>query len=246
MTGFIIAVFAFAGIVKGMIGLGLPAIAMGLLTVVMSPFQAASLLIFPSLLSNFWQLFAEGGVIRLFKRFWSLVLGIVAGSIWSIFPTLTDSDFPSEALLGTMLALYGLYGLSAKNLFNLSKHQRWLSPIIGYLGGALTVSTGVVLIPVVPYLQSLQLQRDDLVQSLGLVFTVSNVCLAGFLYLNPVEQIQFSYQMVLIGLVPAIIGMWIGAKIRYRVSEARFRRLFFIGLVALGGYMLLRTLLKVL
>lgn len=85
MAGFIIGVFALAGMIKGMIGLGLPAISMGLLTIVMSPFQAASLLIVPSLLTNFWQLFAEGRVIRLIKRFWSLILGIVVGSIWSIF-----------------------------------------------------------------------------------------------------------------------------------------------------------------
>lgn len=244
MAGFIIGVFALAGMIKGMIGLGLPAISMGLLTIVMSPFQAASLLIVPSLLTNFWQLFAEGRVIRQIKRFWSLILGIVVGSIWSIFPTLSDTQFPSEALLGSMLALYGIYGLFAKNLPNLSRHQHWLSPLVGYLGGALTVSTGVVLIPVVPYLQSLQLQRDDLVQSLGLAFTVSNVCLAAFLYFNPVEHIQFSYQMVLMGLIPALIGMWLGAKIRYRISEVRFRRLFFMGLIALGGYMLLRTVVK--
>ncbi|PAX04336.1 hypothetical protein CKQ60_10135, partial [Acinetobacter baumannii] len=41
----IMMVFAFAGMIKGMIGLGLPAVSMGLLTIAMSPFQAASLLI---------------------------------------------------------------------------------------------------------------------------------------------------------------------------------------------------------
>ena len=65
-----------------------------------------------------------------------------------------------------------------------------------------------------------------------------------FLYFNPVEHILFSYQMVLMGLIPALIGMWLGAKIRYRISEVRFRRLFFMGLIALGGYMLLRTVVK--
>ncbi|MCP5877547.1 sulfite exporter TauE/SafE family protein, partial [Klebsiella pneumoniae] len=55
-----IVVFAFAGMIKGMIGLGLPAVSMGLLTIAMSPFQAASLLIVPSMVTNVWQLFAEG------------------------------------------------------------------------------------------------------------------------------------------------------------------------------------------
>ncbi|MCL6233579.1 sulfite exporter TauE/SafE family protein, partial [Acinetobacter sp. ANC 5579] len=60
MIWFVITVFAIAGLIKGTIGLGLPAVSMGLLTMVISPFQAATLLIIPSMVTNFWQLFAEG------------------------------------------------------------------------------------------------------------------------------------------------------------------------------------------
>lgn len=200
MIGFVIAVFAVAGMIKGTIGLGLPAVSMGLLTLVISPFQAAALLIIPSMVTNIWQLFAEGHVIRLIRRFWMLLLGIIVGSVWSIFPTLGHSTthFQSEALLGAMLALYGAYGLFAKNMPNLAPYEKYLSPIVGYLGGALTVATGVVLIPVVPYVQSLQLKRDDLVQTLGLAFTVSTCCLAVFLHLNPVENTPINYQLSII------------------------------------------------
>jgi hypothetical protein len=239
MVGFVIAVFAIAGMIKGTIGLGLPAVSMGLLTIFISPFQAATLLIVPSMVTNFWQLFAEGHVLKLVRRFWPLLLGIIVGSIWSIFPTLGHGEFQSEALLGGMLALYGVYGLFSKNMPNLAPHEKWLSPIIGYLGGALTVATGVVVIPVVPYLQSLHLKRDDLVQSLGLAFTISTICLAVFLHQNPVEDTPLDYKMSLIALLPALVGMWLGTKIRYRIPEQKFRKVFFCGLVVFGGYMLL-------
>ena len=239
MVGFVIAVFAIAGMIKGTIGLGLPAVSMGLLTIFISPFQAATLLIVPSMVTNFWQLFAEGHVLKLVRRFWPLLLGIIVGSIWSIFPTLGHGEFQSEALLGGMLALYGVYGLFSKNMPNLAPHEKWLSPIIGYLGGALTVATGVVVIPVVPYLQSLHLKRDDLVQSLGLAFTISTICLAVFLHQNPVEDTPLDYKMSLIALLPALVGMWLGAKIRYRIPEQKFRKVFFCGLVIFGGYMVL-------
>ncbi|MDY6462743.1 sulfite exporter TauE/SafE family protein [Acinetobacter faecalis] len=240
MVWFVITVFALAGMIKGTIGLGLPAVSMGLLTMVISPFQAATLLIIPSMVTNIWQLFAEGRVLQLIRRFWLLLIGIIVGSIWSVFPTLGHSDFNSEALLGGMLALYGLYGLFAKSMPNLSKYENWLSPIMGYLGGALTVATGVVVIPVVPYLQTLNLQRDDLVQSLGLAFTTSTICLAVFLHQNPVENMPIDYVMSMIALIPALIGMWLGTKIRYRISEQKFRKVFFFGLIALGSYMILR------
>ena len=83
----IVMVFVFAGMIKGMIGLGLPAVSMGLLTIAMSPFQAASLLIVPSMITNIWQLFAEGRVWLFIRRFWTLLVGIVVGSIWSFLPT---------------------------------------------------------------------------------------------------------------------------------------------------------------
>lgn len=239
MVGFVIGVFALAGMIKGTIGLGLPAVAMGLLTLFISPFQAATLLIVPSMVTNVWQLFAEGHVLRLVRRFWSLLMGIIVGSIWSVFPTLGHGEFQSEALLGGMLTLYGLYGLFAKNMPNLAPYEKYLSPVIGYLGGALTVATGVIVIPVVPFLQSLHLKRDDLVQSLGLAFTVSTLCLAVFLQQNPIEVMPFDYKMALIALFPALVGMWLGTKIRYRIPEQKFRKVFFCGLVIFGGYMVL-------
>lgn len=235
----IVMVFIFAGMIKGMIGLGLPAVSMGLLTIAMSPFQAASLLIVPSMITNIWQLFAEGRVWTFVRRFWSLLFGIVIGSVWSFLPTLSQSHGKtSEILLGSMLVLYGLYGLCVKKLPHLAKYERWLSPIVGYIGGAVTVATGVVIIPVVPYLQSLHLNRDELVQALGLTFTISTICLAVFLHHNPMQGITLDYRLSAVALVAALVGMWLGKKIRYQLNEQRFRRLFFMGLVALGGYML--------
>ena len=242
MLAFFISVFAIAGMIKVTIGLGLPAVSMALLTLLMSPFQAATLLIIPSLVTNIWQLFAEGHVLRLIRRFWRLLLGIIVGTIWSVFPTLGQGELQKKIILGGMLALYGAYGLFAKNMPNLAPHEKWLSPIIGYLGGAITVATGVIVIPVVPFLQSLHLKRDDLVQSLGLAFTVSTVCLAIYLYLNPVDQMNIDWKMSLIALIPALIGMWFGTKIRYRIPEQKFRKLFFLGLVLFGSYMVLHQL----
>lgn len=236
----IVLVFAFAGMIKGMIGLGLPAVSMGLLTIAMSPFQAAALLIVPSMVTNIWQLFAEGHVLAFIRRFWSLLLGIVIGSVWSFLPTLNQSHGQSsELLLGSMLAIYGLYGLCVNKLPQLTAHERWLSPVIGYLGGAVTVATGVIIIPVVPYLQSLQLKRDELVQALGLTFTVSTICLAVFLHHKPMSGVVLDYRLSILALLAALIGMWFGKKIRYQLDEQKFRRIFFMGLVALGGYMFL-------
>ena len=95
-------------------------------------------------------------------------------------------------------------------------------------------------IPAVPYLQAIGLEKDDLVQALGLSFTVStlalavNVGTAGVLTWSLAAPTAWA-------LATACIGMWIGQKIRTRLSPAAFRRWFFIGLLILGTYLIARS-----
>ena len=65
---FVGAVFALAGFVKGVIGLGLPTIAMGLLGVLMTPNQAAAILVVPALLTNVWQMWDGPALKALLRR----------------------------------------------------------------------------------------------------------------------------------------------------------------------------------
>ncbi|WP_422526634.1 sulfite exporter TauE/SafE family protein [Serratia fonticola] len=235
----IISVFLLAGIVKGVIGLGLPTISMGLLTVVMPPVSAAGLLIIPSLVTNIWQLFIGPAFLILIKRLWGFIAGIFIGTLFSVLPGLTSTSSWTEAALGIVLIIYGFWGLVAKKLPSPGKSEKWLSPLVGYITGAITAATGVFVIPAVPYLQSLQLNKNDLVQALGLAFTASTVALAIHLSLdNKLEQVD--YYLSAIALIPAVIGMYIGQYLRKVFSEVTFRRCFFIGLIALGAYMALK------
>jgi uncharacterized membrane protein YfcA len=47
-------------------------------------------------------------------------------------------------------------------------------------------------------------------------------------------------------VLPAIIGMQAGLAVRRRLSEAAFRRALFIALLLLGGYIAIRSGLRVL
>jgi uncharacterized protein len=60
--------FLIAGFAKGVIGLGLPTVSMGLLSLVKAPAKAASLLIVPSFVTNLWQLAAGPSFGRLARR----------------------------------------------------------------------------------------------------------------------------------------------------------------------------------
>lgn len=84
-----------------------------------------------------------------------------------------------------------------------------------------------------PYLAGLGLARDELVQGLGLSFTVSTVALGlGLLWHDALEFQAISNSVV--AIVPALLGMMLGGWLRRRVSPERFRRWFFIGLALLA------------
>ncbi len=73
-------VFVIAGFVKGVIGLGLPTIAVGLLSLVVPPAQAAAWMLVPSLLTNVWQVAAGPNLWPLTRRLGTLLAGIAIGT----------------------------------------------------------------------------------------------------------------------------------------------------------------------
>ncbi|MDB5501810.1 MAG: permease protein [Tardiphaga sp.] len=80
------AVLLLAGFVKGVIGLGLPTISVGLLGLVMTPLQAAALLVIPNLVTNIWQLAIGEPVAALIRRLWPLLAGIAFGTLVGALP----------------------------------------------------------------------------------------------------------------------------------------------------------------
>ncbi|SAL27892.1 sulfite exporter TauE/SafE [Caballeronia sordidicola] len=234
--------FLIAGTVKGVTGMGLPTVAMGVLGTLMLPAQAATLLILPSLITNVWQLFAGPGVIGLAKRFWPMMAGIVAGTIGAASFIAGSGGTWAVTGLGAALTLYAMSGLFAWRFAVKPEYERRLSPAVGIVTGLITGGTGVFVVPAVPYLQALDLKKEDLVQALGLSFTVSTVALA----IGLARENAFAIGDVnnsLLAVVPALLGMWIGQHVRERISPATFRRWFFICLLALGLQLLLRHLI---
>jgi len=237
LTLLVVLTFVLAGAVKGVIGLGLPTIAMGLLGLAMPPAQAAALLIVPSTLTNLWQLAAGGHLRALLRRLWPMLLAIffatLLGSAWLGI----DSGPWAAHALGGALLVYALYGLGGPELCLNPAREHWLGPLCGLFTGLVTAATGVFVIPAVPYLQSLSLSRDEMVQALGLSFTVSTLALA----LGLAGQNALGAQALgasLLVLVPALLGMLAGQWLRQRISAVLFKRCFFIGLGLLGAHLL--------
>lgn len=238
---FAAGVLTLAGFSKGVIGLGLPTISIGLLGIMMPPAQAAALLVVPNLVTNAWQLAAGASLKPLLHRLWPMLVGIVLGTFAGMPLLASQGTKLTTALLGGSLALYALLGLG---------HPRWRVPparevgvgaIVGAVTGFGAAATGVFVLPAVPFLHALALDKEDLVQALGLSFGVSTVALVIALSLAGIFEVATAGAS-LAALAPALLGMAIGQAVRHRISAAAFRRLFFGGLLLLGVYLALRAL----
>ncbi len=232
--------FAVAGAVKGVIGLGLPSISLSLLILVFDLTTAMTLLLVPSLLTNLWQASVGGHFGQLIKRLWLFLLP-AALMIWVGALVLSRVDLEwLTGLLGLLLVVYGGLGLSGFKAELSERNQTWLGPLCGIMNGVLTGMTGAFVVPGVLYLQSLNLGREQLLQAMGILFSLSTIALglalqnAGFISL---EWLGYSA----VALVPAMVGMLAGQQIRHRLSASRFRQCFFVGLLSLGLYLIVTS-----
>jgi uncharacterized membrane protein YfcA len=244
-------VFVLGGFVKGIVGMGLPTVAMGLLSVVMLPAEAAALLVVPSLITNLWQI-GGPGLAALMRRLAPMLVGVCLGT-WAGADWLTaqvEGGHGSQAGawasvgLGVALLLYAALGLLNWRAHVRPSHEWWLGPVAGVSTGLVTSATGVFVIPAVPYLQALGLEKEALVRALGVSFLVSTIALGFSLgeggALQPSTLIGSA-----VALLPALAGMTLGQWLRLRVQPETFKRIFFCGLLALGAYLTIRNLLQI-
>src|SRR6202035_5747013 len=132
---FIAGIFILAGFVKGVVGLGLPAISMGLLALVMPPADAASILVVPTVVTNIWQMAAGPSLKPIIARLWPLILGVICGTLAGAGWLVNAHGHYGTALLGIALALYALSGLASIRFTVSAGTEPWLGPIVGLVTG---------------------------------------------------------------------------------------------------------------
>jgi uncharacterized membrane protein YfcA len=231
-------VFGLAGLVKGVIGLGLPTISVGLLSLVMPPGHSAAILVIPSLVTNVWQLATGPHFGTLARRLWPMMAGILLGTWLAALADVgllaNEAANRATQALGGALMIYAALGLANVRFHVPRRSEWWLGPLAGAVTGAISTATGVFVIPAVPYLQAIKLDRDDMIQAQGLSFTVSTVALAASLA-DGLGRANLSLSFI--ALVPALLGMGVGQWLRVRIHPDLFRRWFLIGLLLLGAHL---------
>jgi len=244
----IIAAVTFSGFVKGSLGLGFSTICLAILANFLELKLAISIVLLPSLLSNIIVMVDTGNFKHSLKVFWPMLLAAIFGMAIGLKILHQEESKLSTILLAIVLIIYGVYGLVANLMrreFKLENHRiKLLNPIIGCATGIVNGATGSQILPIMPYLLALNISKDLLVQTINLSFTIcSIIMLSSFLYLKTIElQTLTTYSLA---IIPMAIGVWLGNKIRKKLSEERFKLLSMGLIVILGVALLLRHIAEI-
>jgi len=233
--------FIVAGIAKGAIGMGLPPIALAVMSFAVPLEDALALMVVPSMATNVWQAIYGRDFLKLLRRFWTMALASMASLIFVAAAFGQLGSPMAMAWVGVILVLYSTLALTAWRPAVSRTTERWANPLVGLASGAVAGVTGVAAVPFLPYMQSLDIDRHDLVQALGIMF----LFIIGALTVALVAQGAFdSTNLVgaILAIVPTFMGVWIGQKARNAVSPETFRRIFLFGMFIVGLHMAYRLL----
>ena len=214
--------FLLGGTIKGVTGMGLPTVAVAIMSAALGLREAIPILVVPSLVANVWQTARPDPIGPLLRRF-AVINAASCVGIWIGTMVLFRVD-PRllSALLGVVIVGYALLSLSAVEFQATPRQERALAAPIGLFSGLLTGATGSLLLPNIVYLQALHLGRDTFVQATGLTLLVGTVIWAAALH-NEGAMNGCAWLLSAFAVVPTLVGMLAGQALRGRISEGSFR-----------------------
>lgn len=229
-----------AGVVKGILGIGVPVVSVSLLSLVVDVPVAVALLPVPILLSNLWQSFSSGWIRRTFARFTPMILALVAGTFVGA-RLLVAMD--QRVLLGIVGAAVLAFALSAhfpRRLHVAPRTERWLGAPIGFTGGVLGGMTTFFGPPIVMFLFALRLEKDEFVGTVSTIYLCAAIPLAAALgmfdFMGPDE-----YLWSTAAAAPLFLGVLVGQWLRTRISQPVFRRGLLLMLLVVGVRLMYRA-----
>ena len=143
---------------------------------------------------------------------------------------------PTAPSCWALLVIYAIIGLN-KFVFKVARRdEKWIGGIVGLITGVISAATGVQVIPSMPFMQAIGMEKDELVQALGVFFTVATVALAFNLTASGLLTAATALPGA-VAMAASFAGMFIGQAVRSRMQPEVFRRWFLIAMILLGLYL---------
>jgi uncharacterized membrane protein YfcA len=236
-----VAALLAGGVAKGILGVGLPMIALPLLYTSVPIREAIALMYGPVLVMNVWQTFQGGYFLLALKKFWPMMLSVIVGT-WLGAKTLVGIDsYLLQIVVGSTVIVFSLVNLLQPKLAIPERHALWISIIVGLIGGFFGGLTLFIGPTVIMFLVALRTPKDEFIGTVALVYLLG-IIPTGITYVA--EGVLRAEHIVptLVACVPVFVGMLAGQWIRIRVNEVTFRKVLLIAMVVIGLNMVRQAL----
>lgn len=238
-----VVVFLLAGSIKGLVGIGLPATTIGVLSQFTDPRQAIALSILPVLISNIWQVQKNRMFRKALKRYWLFCVIMMVGIWYFAHFAASVSKEAMSALVGGVMILFVLTSLLTGSL-SLPKHlDKPAQVVAGALAGIMGGLTSLWAPPLVVYLLSQKLEKDEFVGALGFMLLSGSLPLMiGYFQVGLTSPTTMAYSSALI--VPTLLGVIIGEFGRNILNGQQFRGLLLFVFFVLGTNLIRLSILQ--
>lgn len=227
-------IFVLAGLVKGTTGIGLPTAAVGMMSQIMDPRQAIALVVFPSLLANAWQMWRQGRVVQVLRRFWLFIgcLMVIIGIV-SAYLTVAIRTETLILVLGCVICLFSISSLAWSPPALPARYDKLGQAVAGTASGVLGGLTGIWAPPMVTYLMARRVEKEDFVAATGVMIFAGTLPLIGGFWSTGLLNGDMAAVSVAM-FMPALLGFTLGETIRRRLDAERFRTVVLLVFLAMG------------
>jgi uncharacterized membrane protein YfcA len=235
----IAAILFAAGVTKGVVGIGLPTVAIPLLSILMPLPAAVAALAIPVLITNLTQACGTDRIGTVLRVLLPILAGTGGGILIGVHLLTHLGPDTLKPVIGAVLIGVALSMFLAPRLQCPDRFAMIASPIAGLGSGILGGLAGQSAPIMSLYLLSRGITGDRFVQycSLYLIYASTTLTLA----LGSAGAISLAGATVSAACsVPILVGMWVGQRVRIGLPQALFRKLV-LGVVVLGGLIMVHV-----
>lgn len=237
----VLLIFFAGGVVKGLIGVGLPTVSLTLLSFIFDIKESISIILLPVIFTNLYQML-DGKYLKQIiddTKFFQIFAFLFV--FLGFYFLLVFNSSTVLIILAVILIVNSLLGLVKYEIKSKNFKSKYYQFFIGSMTGIVTGTTGIYTMPFIFFIQSLQYTKNKVIQLMGLTFFIF-ACTQFLLFsINDLIKIKILI-LSSIACVPILFGVYLGNVLRSKISEDLFKILFNIMLVIMGTLIIIKTI----
>ncbi len=237
----VVLIFFLGGMVKGLIGVGLPTVTLTLLSFIFDIKDSISIILLPVIFTNLYQMFDGKHLKKIINEIRTFLLSSFLFIIPGFYFLVILKSDTILFILALLLIINSSLSLAKYEIKLKNYKSNYVQFFIGSMTGMTTGVTSIYTMPFVFLIQSLNYSKDKIIQLMGLSFFIFGS--TQFILFNAYKMIDTDKLILsLISCIPILSGVYLGTVLRKNISENLFKILFNLMLAFMGFILILKVI----